>query len=353
MKELVIRDNLEEYLSVSKYINWKDNIILSKADEFKLKFADEISLIKAIYEFVRDEIKHSWDVQDKRVTKSATEVLEQGVGICWAKANLLVALLRACGIPTGICYQCLTLGDVPETGFCIHALNAVYIKSLNKWIRLDARGNKEGVDAQFDLEQEKLAFPVRSDLGEVDYGIVYANPSDKLMQVLEENTDALYMYLNCLPDSMFEYKKVTIGDIDELVRTRMIVLRAANKLSDDVDMSTVEKESYAYYKQALETGEHIAYLVYDNRIFIGAGGVSFYQVMPTYHNPTGKKAYIMNMYTAPEYRRQGIAIHTLDLLVNDAREQGVSQIALEATNMGRPLYERYGFVKMEDEMELV
>ena len=61
---------------------------------------------------------------------------------------------------------------------------------------------------------------------------------------------------------------------------------------------------------------------------------------------------ITNMYTAPEYRRQGIAIHTLDLLVKDAKEQGVLQIALEATDMGRPLYERYGFVKMEDEMEL-
>ena len=150
----------------------------------------------------------------------------------------------------------------------------------------------------------------------------------------------------------YEYKKATIADIDELVRTRIIVLRAANNLSDDVDMSVVEKESYEYYKRALETGEHIAYLVYDKENFIGAGGVSFYQVMPTYHNPTGRKAYIMNMYTAPEYRRQGIAINTLDLLVKDARKQGVTQIALEATDMGRPLYEKYGFVKMEDEMEL-
>ena len=150
----------------------------------------------------------------------------------------------------------------------------------------------------------------------------------------------------------FVYKRATMEDIDELVRTRIIVLRAANKLPDDEDMFVVEKESYAYYRRALETGEHIAYLVYDNGAFVGAGGVSFYQVMPTYHNPTGKKAYIMNMYTAPEYRRQGIAIHTLDLLVKDVRKQGVSQIALEATEMGRPLYEKYGFVKMEDEMEL-
>ena len=151
----------------------------------------------------------------------------------------------------------------------------------------------------------------------------------------------------------YECKKATIADIDELVRTRIIVLRAANKLSNDVDMSVVKEESYAYYRRALENGEHIAYLVYDNGAFIGAGGVSFYQVMPTYHNPTGKKAYIMNMYTASAYRRQGIAFNTLDLLVKDVRKQGVSQITLEATEMGRPLYEKYGFVKMEDEMELI
>lgn len=150
----------------------------------------------------------------------------------------------------------------------------------------------------------------------------------------------------------FNYKRATITDIAELVQTRIIVLRAANKLSADVPMAEVEQESYAYYEKALASGEHIAYLVYDKDRFIGAGGVSFYQVMPTYHNPSGRKAYIMNMYTDPEYRRQGIAYRTLDLLVKEARTQGISQIALEATDMGRPLYEKYGFVSMKDEMEL-
>ena len=151
----------------------------------------------------------------------------------------------------------------------------------------------------------------------------------------------------------YEYKKATIEDLDELVRTRIIVLRAANKLSDEEDMSEVEKQSREYYKRALQTEKHIAYLVYENERFIGAGGVSFYQVMPTYHNPSGKKAYIMNMYTAPEYRRQGIAGRTLDLLMAEAKERGVLQISLEATEMGRPLYEKYGFSAMRDEMELV
>lgn len=151
----------------------------------------------------------------------------------------------------------------------------------------------------------------------------------------------------------YTYKQATIADLDELVRTRIIVLRAANKLSDDVDMSAVEKESREYYKRALVSGEHVAYLVYDKDTFIGAGGESFYQVMPTYHNPTGRKAYIMNMYTAPEYRRKGVALRTLDLLVAAAKERGISQIFLEATESGRPLYDKYGFVQMQNEMELL
>jgi ribosomal protein S18 acetylase RimI-like enzyme len=74
--------------------------------------------------------------------------------------------------------------------------------------------------------------------------------------------------------------------------------------------------------------------------------------MPTFHNPTGRKAYIMNMYTKPEYRRNGIAYKTLDLLIEEAKRKGITAISLEATDMGRPLYEKYGFVKMNDEMEL-
>lgn len=125
-----------------------------------------------------------------------------------------------------------------------------------------------------------------------------------------------------MQDRIFKYQRAAIKDIEELVRTRILILRAANKLSDETDMSVAEQESYTYYRRALETGEHIAYLVYDQGTFIGAGGVSFYQVMPTFHNPTGKKAYIMNMYTAPGYRRQGIAFHTLDLLIKHAEAQG-------------------------------
>ena len=150
-----------------------------------------------------------------------------------------------------------------------------------------------------------------------------------------------------------EFRVATLNDLDLLTTSRIEVLRAANKLDASTDMANVEKESYNYYKNALEDNTHYAILVMENDKFIGAGGVSFYSVMPTYHNPSGKKAYIMNMYTAPDYRRQGIAYKTLDMLVKMSKERGIDQISLEATEMGRPLYEKYGFVKMESEMELV
>ena len=117
----------------------------------------------------------------------------------------------------------------------------------------------------------------------------------------------------------FKYKTATQEDIDILVTTRIEVLRAANKLEDQI---------------------------------VGAGGISYFKVMPTYHNQTGKKAYIMNMYTNPAYRRKGIAYHTLEILVADAKNKGIDAISLEATEMGRPLYEEFGFVGMKDEMEL-
>lgn len=149
-----------------------------------------------------------------------------------------------------------------------------------------------------------------------------------------------------------DYRKATTDDLDILTKTRIEVLRAANGLDDNTNMSRVEKETRAYYENALANGSHTAYLVFDGDVFIGAGGISYYTVMPTFHNPTGRKAYIMNMYTRPDHRRMGIAAKTLDLLIQDAKKRNITFISLEATDMGRKLYERYGFVSMTSEMEL-
>lgn len=149
-----------------------------------------------------------------------------------------------------------------------------------------------------------------------------------------------------------QWKRAAAEDLPQLCETRLMVLRAANLLSEDAPLPQVEAATRAYYAERLASGAHTALLVLDGDRVVGAGDVSYYAVMPTVHNPDGRKAYIMNMYTSPEYRRQGVARETLRRLVEDCHRRGVRHITLEATAAGRPLYERFGFVPMGDEMIL-
>ena len=193
---------LSEYLANTEYIDFENAIVRKQADLLYGESDTKLDLVKNTFYFVRDKIAHSWDAKDKRITISASDVLREKVGICWAKSNLLAALLRANHIPSGFSYQKLTLGDTPDTGYCIHALNTVYLSDYDKWIRLDARGNTDKIHAEFSVEKEILAFCANIEYGEYDYKNNLAAPSEKLMRLLKENTDVLYLYQNLLPDSL-------------------------------------------------------------------------------------------------------------------------------------------------------
>jgi len=152
------------------------------------------------FAFVRDEVSHSWDIRGHRVTRSASDALAYREGICYPKSHLLAALLRAAGIPTALCYQRLTLLDDDGAGYAVHALNAVLLDGA--WHRIDARGNKPGVAAQFSLGEERLAFPVRARYDEVDYPTLHAAPHPAIIATLERSDDALEMYLHGLPERL-------------------------------------------------------------------------------------------------------------------------------------------------------
>ena len=152
---------------------------------------DDLDYIKRSYIFVRNDIPHSWDIKTEVVSRTASDVLKNKTGICWTKSCLLAVLLRANQIPSGISYQLLTRADDASEGYMIHALNTVYIKDLNKWIRLDARGNKENINAYFSLDEEHLAYTIRSELGEIDYHDNHANLDDRLVNILIQSEDIL------------------------------------------------------------------------------------------------------------------------------------------------------------------
>ena len=182
----------KRYLEETEAIDYNNPIIQEKVKELKQISQSQLDYIENAYRFVRDKIPHSWDIRSEIVSHKASDVLINKTGICWTKSCLLAALLRANGIPAGISYQLLTRADEDDRdGYVIHALNTVFISELNKWIRLDARGNKENVHAKFSLEEEKLAFPIRSQLGEIDYRDNNTDLDERLIHILQESNSIL------------------------------------------------------------------------------------------------------------------------------------------------------------------
>ena len=149
---------LNRYLAFSSYIDGDHPAVAGQARNLAVGCTSEEEVVRNCFEFVRDKIKHSWDFKLNPVTCRASDVLIHGTGYCYAKSHLLAALLRSNGIPTGLCYQRLSVG-MEGPPFCLHGLNAVYLKN-HGWYRIDARGNKPGVDARFTPPFERLAFPV-------------------------------------------------------------------------------------------------------------------------------------------------------------------------------------------------
>lgn len=194
-------EKIEEYLKEDDVIDYSNDIIAQLANSLFQKADSEIEYIKAAYEYVRDNISHSADINRDIITCTASEVLRAEHGICFAKSHLLAALLRCKSIPTGFCYQKLILDDETAPVLIYHGLNGVYIKEYKKWIRLDARGNKEGVNAQFSIDKEQLAFPIRLEKGEEDGFTVYPNPDMKILEKLTEHKTRTELW-NDLPTEL-------------------------------------------------------------------------------------------------------------------------------------------------------
>lgn len=184
MDIILYTNNIDEYLKLDNVIDYDNEAIIELADLLFKKADNELDFIKTAYEFVRDHISHSADINEDIITCAASEVLKAGHGICFAKSHLLAALLRCKSIPAGFCYQKLILDDETAPVLIYHGLNGVYMKDCKKWIRLDARGNKTGVNAQFSVETEQLAFPIRSEMGEEDNFVVYPQTDAKILQKL-------------------------------------------------------------------------------------------------------------------------------------------------------------------------
>lgn len=198
---------MHKYLEASPYIDWETAAIKQLATELAHEASSgnglkaDADIAKQCFEWVRDNIQHSFDYQLNPVTCKASDVLQHKTGYCYAKSHLLAALLRANNIPAGLCYQRLSIND-NGAPYSLHGLNAVFLKD-HGWYRIDARGNKEGINAEFKPPQEQLAFALVNSLGndalEQDFAQICSEPLPCVVDVLEASQTYMDVYNN-LPD---------------------------------------------------------------------------------------------------------------------------------------------------------
>lgn len=194
---------MQAFLKPTEIIDY-NNPAITKLEK-SLQAETEIQTAKNCFEWVRDNIKHSGEFKLNPITYKASDVLKHKTGFCFAKSHLLAGLLRANDIPTGFCYQCLSMDEIGAP-YCLHGLNAVFLKELNTWYRIDARGNNSTINAQFCPPIEQLAFPINLK-EEVDYFDVCAEPLPEVISLLKtsktykEVIDSLPNTADVKPDS--------------------------------------------------------------------------------------------------------------------------------------------------------
>jgi len=194
-------DDLGRYLEDTITIDWQTPIVTSTAKRLLESSATPESRVTNLFEFVRDEIDHSLDVETEARTCRASEVLEEGTGLCYAKSHLLAGLLRYAGFPTGFCY--VKTADAARPGkFTLHGFNAVYWAADSSWIYLDARGDNAECQTECRFETPwSLAYWPDLEKGERFLPFIYKRPAKRIIDLLERAPSFEAIRQN-LPDSI-------------------------------------------------------------------------------------------------------------------------------------------------------
>jgi transglutaminase-like putative cysteine protease len=187
---------VEAFLRATEVIDWRDPGVLAKARELSSGASEPLEIARRCFEWVRDHIQHSSDFRRNPVRCAASQVLAESTGYCYAKSHLLAALLRANGIPGGFCYQRLSI-DEKGAPYSLHGFNAVHLPEFG-WYRMDSRGNKPGIDAQFSPPVEKLAFRIAFPAERL-FPEILADPLPVVVAALRAHKTWDEMYRN-LPD---------------------------------------------------------------------------------------------------------------------------------------------------------
>ena len=150
---------------------------------------------------------------------------------------------------------------------------------------------------------------------------------------------------------MITYRKAVLSDVEKLAEIRSFFLKEMKNVTSEEDRVFIEQANVEYFRKALYDNTFVSWIAFENEVIIATSGLSFSVVPPFFNIFDGKVAYIMNMYTFPDYRNRGIGTELFKKLIDEAKQLGYKKITLNATDIGRPLYEKYGFKSVYNGME--
>lgn len=187
---------MDEFLRATDIIDSAHPMIVAAAADIAGDTTDDEEIARRCFTWVRDSVRHSSDHQIPVVTCMASDVLKHRAGFCYAKSHLLVALLRARGVPAALCYQRLAFDDT-VTSFFLHGLVAVHLKR-HGWYRVDPRGDKPGVFSDFTPPVECLPYTPKL-AGEMDVPDLFPDAMACVVSTLRHWPTAAEVRAN-LPD---------------------------------------------------------------------------------------------------------------------------------------------------------
>ena len=130
---------------------------------------------------------------------------------------------------------------------------------------------------------------------------------------------------------------------------RLEMLREVGNLPEEHDFPD---DFIARTADYLKNGNQTTLLAMDDEQVAGCATICYTTWLPSLGHPSGHRAHLMNVYTAPGYRRQGVAKMLVTALMDEAKQRGVTEISLDATEAGRPLYESLGFRPNDEGMTI-
>jgi GNAT superfamily N-acetyltransferase len=152
---------------------------------------------------------------------------------------------------------------------------------------------------------------------------------------------------------MFNLRQANLQDLETLIQLRLELLREVGNIKADCDTTNLAQAIRKYLGEKIPSGEFLAWVAEVDSQIVATSGLVFFQRPPSNGNLSGIEGYVMNVYTIPMWRGQGIATAVLKEIITFVKTTEAKRLCLYATEDGKRLYEKLGLISTTKEMEIV